>query len=150
MAKIYEHTQTGYLMLGILTAGTFCATFWMIYLGFSWLGLIALLGLDASLILFSTLTIEITDGTLEMKFGPGLIHKNFDLHEVRDCFVVSPARPIDGERKMPDGWLYNLPSTRGVELRMRNGKYYRIGTDTPSELATAIRRVLQKDVMKFS
>ena len=150
MAKIYEHTQTGYFMLGILAAGTFCATFWMIYLGFSWVGLITLLVLDASLILFTTLTIEISDGVLDMKFGPGLIHKQFDLNEVRDCFVVGQTRIIEGERKMPEGWLYNLPAMRGVELQMKNGKYYRIGTDTPSELATAIRRAIQGRNLKFT
>jgi hypothetical protein len=143
MAKLYSHTQVGYVMLTLLTLGTFCTTFWMIYLGFSWIAFFSLVVLDVSLILFSTLTVEISDGILDVKIGPGILHKRFNLTDVRDCFIPSSLlHPTIGERLMPEGWLYNLSGRHAVELKMKNGRYYRIGTDVPSELAEHIRASL--------
>lgn len=143
MAKLYSHTQVGYVMLVLPALGMFCATFWMVYLGFSWIGFFTLVVLDVSLILFSTLTVEIGEGVLDVKIGAGILHKKFNLSDVRDCFIPSSLfHPSIGERLMPEGWLYNLSGTHAVELKMKNGKYYRIGTDAPSVLAEQIRASL--------
>lgn len=143
MKPQYSHTQIGYAMVALLTLGTFCATFWMIYLGFTWIGFVILVVLDVSLILFSTLTVEINEGTLDIRIGPGILHKKFNLNDVRECFIPhSLFHPTLGERMMPDGWLYNLSGTHAVELKMKNGRYYRIGTDVPNELADQIRKSL--------
>ncbi|MBX2989799.1 MAG: hypothetical protein KF749_01380 [Bacteroidetes bacterium] len=143
MATRYEHTQIGMVMVGMLALGIFCATFWMIYLGFSWIGLIALVALDASLMLFSTLTVRIENRILLISFGPGVIRKAFDLNQVRECFVVlTPTHHGFGIRWMPESWLYNVPGTHAVDLTMKNGTHYRIGTDAPEDLAQAIQRVI--------
>ena len=150
MTKIYEHTQVGYLMLIVLTLGMFCVTFWMISLGFSWIAFAALIVLDLSLILFSTLTVEVTDGILDIKIGPGVFHKQFNLNDVKECFVVSTPQHMKFERWMPEGWLYNLSGMHAIELKMRNGKYYRIGTNTPSELADAIQKAIGGGATKLA
>ncbi|MDL1894276.1 hypothetical protein FBQ87_15530 [Sphingobacteriales bacterium CHB3] len=143
MATRYEHTQIGMVMVGLLALGIFCATFWMIYLGFSWTGLLVLVALDVSLILLSTLTVTIENRILVISFGPGVIRKTFDLNQVRDCFVVSnPVHYGFGIRWMPEGWLYNVSGTHAVDLTMKTGKHYRIGTDTPEDLAQAIRQAI--------
>lgn len=143
MATRYEHTQIGMVMVVVLALGIFCATFWMIYLGFSWIGLLVLVALDVSLILFSTLTVTIENRILMISFGPGVIRKTFDLSQVRECLVVStPIHYGFGIRWMPDGWLYNVSGTHAVDMTMKNGKHYRIGTDTPEDLAQVIRRVI--------
>jgi len=37
-------------------------------------------------------------------------------------------------------WIYNVSGWSAVEIIMKNGKIYRIGTDTPSELEAAIKQ----------
>ncbi len=46
------------------------------------------------------------------------------------------------------GWLYNVSGTDAVELKMKNGKRYRIGTDVPGELAEAIRQAIKGNGLK--
>lgn len=43
----------------------------------------------------------------------------------------------------PHGWLYNVSGSDAVEIRMKTGKKYRIGTDVPEELERAISRSIQ-------
>jgi len=40
----------------------------------------------------------------------------------------------------PNGWLCNVSGSSAVEIIMKNGKKYRIGTNVPSELEQAIRQ----------
>jgi len=53
-----------------------------------------------------------------------------------------------GIRWMWPGWLYNVSGTDAVELKMKNGKRYRIGTDVPGELAEAIRQAIKGNGLK--
>ena len=39
-------------------------------------------------------------------------------------------------------WIYNVSGFDAVEIIMKNGKIYRIGTDVPEELEAAIRQVI--------
>jgi hypothetical protein len=39
-------------------------------------------------------------------------------------------------------WIYNVSGFDAVELRMTDGRMYRIGTDEPHELEAAIRQML--------
>jgi hypothetical protein len=39
----------------------------------------------------------------------------------------------------PSGWLYNVSGFWAVELQMKNGKKYRIGTDDPEGLVQVIQ-----------
>lgn len=38
----------------------------------------------------------------------------------------------------PKMWIYNVSGFDAVEIQLRNGKIYRIGTDEPKKLAQAI------------
>ncbi len=141
MPAHYTHTQVGSQMLLVLTVGISVVTFWMVFEGFNWIAFVALVVLDVALILFSTLTVVIADGTLEVIFGPGMMRKRFELRDVCECRAVT--NPFWwGIRWTPQGWLYNVFGSRAVELSMRNGKRYRIGTDAPEELVEAIHRAL--------
>jgi hypothetical protein len=143
MAKVYSHTQVGYQMLVLLAAGIFFVTFWMVFEGFHWIAFVVLVVLDVTLLVFSTMTVAITDSTLDITFGPGLIHKRVDLQDISECFVVTnPFWYGLGIHLTPHGWLYNVSGNRAVELSLRNGKRYRIGTDEPQELLAAIQRVI--------
>ena len=42
----------------------------------------------------------------------------------------------------PHGVLYNVSGFDAVEIKLRTGKKFRIGTDVPQELDAAIRQAL--------
>ncbi len=72
-----------------------------------------------------------------------MIHKRFDLRDVRECLAVTNPFWYGWRiRWTPHGWLYNVSGGRAVDLSMRNGKHYRIGTDAPEDLVKAVQRVI--------
>lgn len=90
--------------------------------------------------LFSKLTIAIEDGMLRASFGPGLIRKKVRLAE------IASVRPIPvrwwygwGIRITPHGWLYNVSGWKAVEITLRSGRRFCLGTDEPENLLKAIQ-----------
>ena len=139
--KTYQHTQFGWV-----TALTTGAVGLAILLNAAsvphpaylpWVGAgILLVGA-----LFSTLTIAIEDGLLRASLGPGLIQKKVRLAE------IASVRPIPvrwwygwGIRLMPHGWLYNVSGWEAVEITLRNGRRFCLGTDEPEDLRKAIQQ----------
>ena len=103
------------------------------YLGFILLFLILLA-------LFSTLTVTGYPNYIEMKFGIGLIRKKFHYKDIRSCSVQkNPLIYGWGIRKIPGGWLYNVSGSMSVQLDMKDGKMYRIGTADPQKLEEFIK-----------
>ena len=103
------------------------------YLGFVLLFL-------ALLALFSTLTVTGFSDYLEIKFGIGLVHKKFYYKDIRFCSVQkNPFYYGWGIRKIPGGWLYNVSGSMSVQLDMKDGKMYRIGTAEPQKLEHFIK-----------
>jgi hypothetical protein len=47
-----------------------------------------------------------------------------------------------GIRFTPRGWLFNVSGFSAIELQMKSGKLYRIGTDDPEGLAKAVGEAL--------
>lgn len=92
---------------------------------------------------FTTLTVSINDKYLGIKFGYGIFRKKFLLSE-----IVS-TRQVENRwyygwgirlRFWPKMLIYNVSGFDAVEIIMKNGKVYRIGTDTPEELEIAIKQ----------
>jgi hypothetical protein len=90
--------------------------------------------------LFSDLTVTGYMDYLEIKFGIGLIRKKFNYKDIRDFSIEkSPWYYGWGIRKIPGGWLFNVSGVWSIQLIMKNGKMYRIGTDEPKRLAEFIK-----------
>jgi hypothetical protein len=90
--------------------------------------------------LFSTLTVEVTDTHIHLRFGPGVIRKTFALESIRDARAVRNRWYFGwGIRVLPRGWLYNVSGLDAIEIEMRDGRVHRIGTDEPAELLKAVR-----------
>jgi len=51
-----------------------------------------------------------------------------------------------GIRLIPGGWLYNVSGLDAVELKMKNGRIFRIGTDEAQRLAEFIQAKRSKSV----
>ena len=138
--KTYQHTQFG----SAIAAACGAIGFAMLIIAFSshpvrslWVGGVVLL---VGAVFFSTLTISIEDGMLRASFGPGLIRKRVKLVDI--AFV----RPVPvrwwygwGIHLTPHGWLYNVSGWKAVEITLRNGRRFCLGTDEPDNLLKAIR-----------
>jgi hypothetical protein len=138
--KTYRHTQFGSAIVVVCGAIGFV----LLIAAFSsqpvrslWIGGVVLL---VSAVIFSTLTITIEEGMLRASFGPGLIQKKVKLAE------IASVRPIPvrwwygwGIRLTPHGWLYNVSGWKAVEITLRNGRRFCLGTDEPENLLKAIQ-----------
>jgi hypothetical protein len=56
--------------------------------------------------------------------------------------VTNPWYSGWGIRITPSGWLFNVSGFRAVEIQMKNGEAYRIGSDEPEKLETFLRQRL--------
>ena len=141
MEPHYRHTQVGWVILGVAAA----------VLALVWarlppeaaaaarfpLGLVvALLGL-----VFSTLTVEVDEEAIRLRFGIGLVRKRVPLGEVKGWRAVrNPWYSGWGIRLAPGYVLWNVSGRDAVELALASGRRFRIGTNEPEELAGAIAR----------
>jgi len=93
-----------------------------------------------ALVLFWSLTVEVSVSELVFWFGPGLIRKRIPLDEIASA---EPARTTFwqgwGIHWTSRGWLYNISGFGAVHVRLWTGKALLVGTDEPEALADAIR-----------
>ncbi|HMJ88514.1 MAG TPA: hypothetical protein VK530_01790 [Candidatus Acidoferrum sp.] len=91
--------------------------------------------------LFHSLAIEVNDGELRWQFGPGFIHKQVPLEEIKSVTRVR-TNFIEGWgiHFSRFGWLYNVSGYDAVAIALKSGKQFALGTDEPDALVTAIAR----------
>jgi hypothetical protein len=143
----YKHTQIGKLMITIMII----MGCYFIYL-FTQFGLDLVFGLVSALVVFllasfSSLTAEVGDTSLRIKFGYGIYRKKFLLERIESAKAVRNHWYYGwGIRywMKPKMWIFNVSGFDAVELRMKGGNIYRIGTDEPEELEQAINQVIHK------
>ena len=94
-----------------------------------------------TLFLFASLTVEVNHGSVVCRFGPGLIRKEIKLSDVTDVRTVTNSWLAGwGIRWIPGRYmLWNVSGFQAVELTLKNGKRFRIGTDEPAALVRAIQ-----------
>jgi len=146
----YKHTQIGYLMLVVTLA---------VLVLFAWVHITAsaeapspdsgtnlLVTAVMALILFIlasfvSLQVSIDGGYLRIKFGYGIYQKQFSLNDVASARTVKNpwyfGWGIRG-RLWPKVWIYSVSGFDAVEIKLKNGRTYRIGTDEPEKLDQAI------------
>lgn len=152
---LYKHTQIGYLMLVVMVIVL------AFFIGVYFMALIELPSVNSGpnfaisvvmvmvifiLTSFATLTVVIDENFLRIKFGYGIVRKKFSLKE------ISSARSVKNHWYY--GWgirwwfwprymlIYNVSGFDAVEVTMKNGRIYRIGTDVPEELSVVLRRMI--------
>ena len=144
MIKRYEHTQVGYLIITAMSAVMMLIGVVLANAGINWIAIGVLVVIAVALVLFSSLTVVIREEELEARFGPGLIRKRFKLNEIESCQVVkNPWYYGWGIRLTPHGVLFRVSGFYAVEIKLRTGKKFRIGTDVPQELDAAIRQAIK-------
>jgi len=144
----YKHTQVGYLMLALtlvvlvlfaqaqiqaraeppsVDSGTnFAVTAIMTLILFT---------------LASFCSLQVDEKYLQIKFGYGIYKKKFLISDLVSAKTVKNKWYYGwGIRGWlwPKMWIYNVSGFDAVEIKLKNGKTYRIGTDEPSKLKEAI------------
>ena len=144
---VYEHTQPGTLIrwiMGIVIVGLTvlmaAVKVWSHPIYIQLIPVASVAMLIICLALFHSLTVEIDETNMTVRFGPGPIRKVFLLNEIRSARVVRNKWWYGwGIRLTPHGWLYNVSGLDAVELELKDEKKFRVGTDRPEELLAAIQ-----------
>lgn len=138
--KVYKHTQVGFLLIIALGAAALMIGNLILATNFSIMAMGLLAFMLLCLILFATLTVQVDAQEIKIQFGIGFIRKRFALKDVENYRTVkNPWYYGWGIHLIPGGWLYNVSGWEAIELQMKNGNKYRIGTDDPQGLMDAIR-----------
>jgi len=139
----YRHTQTSYTSF-LVGAGALVVFAIMFAAGDEGTGTKVLTGAVVLLlvvvtVLFNRLTVVVANGVVEVKFGFGWPRRTM---ETRDIVAARQVRNQwyygFGMRKVPGGWMYNVWGLDAVEVELRSGSTFRIGTDEPGDLQVAI------------
>lgn len=84
-----------------------------------------------------------TPNDISLAFGPGLIRKSFMVADIEHTVIVRTHWYNGwGIKLIRGGWLYNVSGLDAVQISMRNGKIYQIGTDEPQQLLAAIKHAI--------
>lgn len=146
----YKHTQIGYLMIVVTLAVLVLFAHAQIQAraeppsvdsGSNFAVTAVMVLTVLVLVSFCSLRVIIDDQYLKIKFGYGIYQKKFLLSDIVSAKSV--------KNKWYYGWgirgslwsnmiIYNVSGFDAVEIKLKNGKIYRIGTDEPSKLEQAI------------
>jgi hypothetical protein len=138
----YYHKQFGTFITAALAVGILLAIFPALITGTFPPILMAVLGVIAVVwVLLYSLSLEIKDNALVCRLGAGLIRRRILLSEIRQISPVSnPWYAGFGIHWVPGQyWLWNVSGRRGVELSLKSGERFRLGTDEPEALIRAIK-----------
>lgn len=152
----YKHTQIGYLILAVtlIVTAIFVWAFLMARAEVpsvdSGTNLLVTLVMALTLFLllsFATLAVTIDEKFLKIKFGYGIFAKKFALDEIAKVDVVRNHWYYGWGIRFwfwPPMWIYNISGFDAVQITLKNGKVYRIGTDDAEGLRNAIKQNFNK------
>lgn len=140
----YKEQQTGWLVIGAV-ALMFLLLTWLyaFQLGgrpvsaggyFLAIGILALVTA-----LMYRMKTEVTEQQVSIRFGVGIVKRVVPVESIQSVTVVAnPWYYGWGVRLIPNGWLYNISGTKGIELQLKSGRVARIGSADPEGLARAV------------
>lgn len=147
----YEHSQPGWVVRAVIAMCAISISFSSLRLAVAAGGSPPLASLFpvalmlVLLVLFHRLVVKIDAESVRVNFGVGLIGYTFLLRDIVSCHPVrSPWYSGWGIRKIRGGWLLNVSGYQAVELRLRSGKVYRIGTDDQDGLLKALETAISE------
>lgn len=127
-------------LLLALTGLTLTATFGLAKDPVAFIGLL-IVALSAVLFGFSSLHVYLSNNELRWHFGLKVFAGSARLDHVREVSIRRIAWYWGfGIRWTRHGWLWRSTGLNTVWIRLSNGKQIGLGSDTPEELADAIRR----------
>ncbi len=144
----YKHTQIGKLIIIVLLLIILDFGFIFKYAGAELNSTIIFLMSLVLFIIFSftTLNVMINKNYLKIKFGYGIFRKKFSLQEITSAKAVKNHWYYGWGIRWwlwPKMWIYNVSGFDAVEIKMKNNKIFRIGTDEPQVLESAIKQAIK-------
>ena len=98
---------------------------------------------SALLAAFHSLALSLSKDELRLTFGFGWIEKRFAMDQIDTANRVKTRWYHGfGIKKYRGSWLYNISGFDAVEIRLKNQREYRIGTDESERLLAATRSAL--------
>jgi len=152
----YKHTQIGYLMIVVTIA--VLALFASAHIsalneppsvdsGTNLLVTSVMVLILLILASFTSLQVIIDGQYLRIKFSYGIFRKKFLLNDIVSAKAVKNhwyyGWGIRGWLWPGRMWIYNVSGFNAVEIKLKNGRTYRIGTDEPQKLEQAIVSYIQ-------
>ena len=146
----YKHTQIGYLMIFATLIALVLFTHAYItalaeppsYYSGPNFAVTAIMALTLFILAsFVSLQVTIDEKYLRIKFGYGIYQKKFLLNDVMSAKIVKNNWYYGWGIRVwfwPKMCIYNVSGFDAVEIKLKNGKIYRIGTDEPKKLEQTI------------
>jgi len=151
----YKHTQIGYLMISITVA--VLALFTRVNItstnepqsvdsGINFAVTSVMILILLILSSFTSLQVKSDKKYLHIKFGYGIFQKKFSLNDILSAKTVKNHWYYGWGIKVrfwPKMRIYSVSGLDAVEIKMKNGKTYRIGTDEPKKLEETILHTIK-------
>ena len=141
---LYNQDQRSVIMICVMVFAFFqgLAFYFLFSLpGGAWvcLGVLLFVGL-----FFNKLTVKVSDESIYLAFGIGIIHRKINLRTIKKVEVVQNQWWYGyGIRYTPHGWLWNIQGLDAIELTYGNGKCFRIGTGDAENLLMVLQRHIE-------
>jgi hypothetical protein len=104
-----------------------------------------LLIIAALQVVFYQLTTIVTDTTLTVRYGVGLLAFRFPLSEITQITERTvPWYAGYGIRWVGDAWLFNVSGRDAIEVTFDSGRKVWVGTDDPDGLAAILRQRMEE------
>jgi hypothetical protein len=140
MTQIYKHTQMGYFLFALLGAGALITLGFIFTQGSNLTLITVCVVLAACAFVFRSMTVEISDGVLAWSFGSGIFRSSVQVMDIESAKVVRNSWIYGlGIHLTLHGWLYNVGGFSAIEIKLKSGKEFRLGTDQPEEFNNAIQ-----------
>ncbi len=146
----YKHIQMSYLMIAVTLVVLVLFTWTYItaraespsyYSGTNFAVTAIMTLIIFILVSFVLLQVIIDEKYLQIKFGYGIYKKKFLLNDIVSVKTVRNHWYYGWGIRVwfwPKMWIYNVSGFDAVEIKLKNGKMYRIGTDEPRKLEQTI------------
>lgn len=104
-----------------------------------------LLIIAALQVVFYQLTTIVTENTLTVRYGIGLLAFRFPLSEITQVTERTvPWYAGYGIRWVGDAWLFNVSGRDAIEVTFASGRKLWVGTDDPDGLAAILRQRMEE------
>ncbi len=114
--------------------------FLMYRFGFNWINVVVFILIVVALYLFNSLVVKVSSEKIYVAFGSGPIRKNIPFTIIKSAEKVRNKWYYGfGIRLIPGGQMYNVAGLDAVELKLTNGRAFRIGTDELDKLMAVIQ-----------
>jgi hypothetical protein len=135
----YRHTQVGWVMLGVTAAVAALVLIRLPAEAASAAAIPLLVAAALVLLVFSSLSVEVDREAIRIRFGIGLVRKRIGLVDVSSWRAVRQPWYTGWGIRLGSGYvLWNVSGFDAVEIVLTDGRRFRVGTDQPSALTSAL------------